>query len=269
MGPAGKASAVTLGLIAMLLAGAAAAADRQPGETFRDCEACPELVVVPAGRYVMGTNSGRFPAERPAHLVTIALPFAVGRYEVTFDEWRACLADGGCVRNPDDHKWGRGRRPVVNVSWSDAVGYADWLSRKTGRTYRLPSEAEWEYVARAGTATEYWWGDDAGQGRANCRNCGSDISRQTMPVGSFAANPLGLFDVHGNVWEWVQDCWHPDYRGAPKDGSARLDGACRERVTRSGSWYYVETNVRAAYRSKFPADAFSYGIGLRVVRELP
>lgn len=269
MGAYARALAAALVLAWGLTAGAASAADRQPGEVFRDCAACPELVEVPAGRYVMGTHAERYPAERPAHLVTIARPFAIGRYEVTFDEWQACAADGGCSRDPDDHKWGRGRRPVINISWLEAVGYVEWLSRKTGKAYRLPTEAEWEYVARAGTATEYWWGDDPGQGRANCRNCGPDVSHQSVPVGSFAPNPLGLFDVHGNVWEWVQDCWHPTHEGAPKDGSARLNEPCHERVTRSGSWYYVDTNARAAYRSKFPAGAFSYGIGLRVVRELP
>ena len=256
-------------LVATLVAGLAAAADRQPGDIFRDCSTCPELVVVPAGRYVMGDNRSRFPAERPAHLVTIAQPMAVGRFEVTFDEWQVCLAEGGCAKNPDDHHWGRGRRPVVNISWPEAVGYTRWLSRKTGKTYRLPTEGEWEYVARAGTTTEYWWGDEPGLNRADCRNCGLEISHQSVPVGSFAANPFGLFDVHGNVWEWVQDCWNPSHAGAPSDGSARLAGDCRERVTRSGSWYYVNTNVRSAYRSKFPADAFSYGIGIRVIRELP
>jgi formylglycine-generating enzyme required for sulfatase activity len=217
----------------------------------------------------MGDNRSRFRAERPAHLVTIAKPLAVGRYEVTFDEWKACREDGGCTKKPDDHKWGRGRRPVVNINWPEAVGYTRWLSRKTGKTYRLPSESEWEYLARAGTETEYWWGNKPGLGRANCRNCGPEISHKSVPVGSYKANPFGLFDVHGNVWEWVQDCWNPTYAGAPKDGSARLTGDCKERVTRSGSWYYVNTNVRSAYRSKFPADAYSYGIGIRVIRELP
>jgi len=264
-----KARLTVLAVVAALAASAVAAADRAPGEAFRDCEVCPELVVVPAGRYVMGSNTSRFPAERPARLVTIARPFAIGRYEVTFDEWRACVAEGGCGRMPGDHGWGRGRRPVINVSWPEAMGYARWLGRRTGLTYRLPSEAEWEYAARAGTATDYWWGDDPGTGRANCRNCGSEDSHQTVPVGRFAPNPFGLFDMHGNVWEWVLDCWHPTHENSPRDGSARLADGCRERVTRGGSWYYVNTNARSAYRSKFPADAFSYGIGLRVVRELP
>lgn len=260
-------AAVLLAVASM--ADGAVAADRPPGTVFRDCPTCPELVVVPAGRYVMGDNRSRFASERPAHLVTIAKPLAVGVREVTFDEWQACLDEKGCTKVPDDHNWGKGRRPVVNISWPEAVGYTEWLSRKTGQTYRLPTESEWEYVARAGTTTEYWWGDDPGMERANCRNCGPEISHKSLPVGSFAANPFGLYDVHGNVWEWVQDCWNPDHKGAPADGSARLTGSCQERVTRSGSWYYVNTNVRSAYRSKYPADAFSYGIGIRVFRELP
>jgi formylglycine-generating enzyme required for sulfatase activity len=265
----GRGGATLLALAGLFAAAAAIAAEREAGEIFRDCRSCPELVVVPAGRYVMGSNDGRFAAERPAHLVTIPRPLAVGRYEVTFEEWQACVAEGDCGHMPDDHKWGRGRRPVINVNWPAAVGYTEWLSRRTGQTYRLPSEAEWEYAARAGTTTEYWWGDAVGQARANCRNCGPEVSHGTKPVGAFGPNPFGLFDVHGNVWEWVQDCWHSSHAGAPRDGSARLDGACQERVTRSGSWYYVDTNGRAAYRSKFPAAAFSYGIGLRVVRDLP
>lgn len=244
------------------------AADLQPGNFFWDCEGCPEMIVVPAGTLVMGDDS-RFEAERPAHPVTIPRPFAVGRFEVTFDQWQACVDDGGCAKVPDDHKWGRGIRPVINVGWGEAVGYTEWLTRTTGYPYRLPTEAEWEYAARGDTATAFWWGDEAGQENANCRNCGPEISHMSFPVGSFRPNPFGLYDVHGNVWEWVQDCWNPDYVDAPTDGTVRLDGDCRFRVTRGGSWYYINTNMRAAYRSKYPATAFSYGIGIRVVRNLP
>lgn len=254
---------------AAVLAGARTEAiERQPGDTFWDCPDCPEMVVVPAGSFVMGSD-GRFKAERPAHEVTIAKPFAIGRFEVTFDQWKLCADEGGCKKDPDDHKWGRGIRPVINISHADAVAYTRWLSERAGKTYRLPTEAEWEYAARAGTDTEYWWGDDPGTENANCRNCGPEVSHETYPVGSFLPNAFGLYDVHGNVWEWVQDCWNKNHSGAPADGSARRDGDCKFRVTRSGSWYYVNTNARAAYRSKYPAQAFSYGIGIRVVRDLP
>jgi len=255
-------------LLALIAAAPSMAAGPVPGQAFRECSGCPEMVVLPAGEFVMGADS-RFAAEGPAHPVAIPRPFAVSRTEVTFDQWEACVADGGCAREPDDHGWGRGPRPVINVSWDDAAGYAGWLSRKTGAHYRLPSEAEWEYAARGGTGTAYWWGDAAGQGNANCRDCAAEPANRTLPVGGFRPNPFGLHDMLGNVWEWTRDCWHPDHRGAPTGGEAREDGDCRYRVTRGGSWYYVHTNLRAAYRSKFPVQAFSYGIGVRVVRDLP
>ena len=264
-----KLARVLVALVGVFVASRmAAAADPKPGDYFWDCEGCPEMVVVPAGNFVMGADD-RFAAEKPPHRVTIAKPFAISRFEVTFDQWQACREAGGCEKDPDDHKWGKGIRPVINISWFEAVAYTEWLSRKTGFTYRLPTEAEWEYAARGGTDTEYWWGDDPGLNNANCRNCGPEITHETFPVGTFKANPFGLYDVHGNVWEWVQDCWNPNHLGAPNDGSARLAGNCMFRVTRSGSWYYANTNVRAAYRSKYPAKAFSYGIGIRVVREIP
>ncbi len=238
------------------------------GESFRDCQKCPEVVYIPAGSYIMGTDEGG-KAERPAHKVSISKPFAIGKYEVTFDEWQACLDEKACKRLPDDHKWGRGRRPVVNISWLEANDYLRWLSAKTSQTYRLPSEAEWEYAARAGTSSKYSWGNKIGNEKANCRDCAKEISHQTYPVGSFKPNPFGLYDVHGNVWEWVQDCWNPDYTGAPTDGSARQTDNCRKRVTRSGSWYYFSKNLQSRYRAKYMARAFSYGIGIRVLRELP
>ena len=152
----------------------AGATDRKPGDDFWECQGCPEMVVVPAGSFIMGAD-GRFDAEKPPHEVTIAKPFAIGRFEVTFDQWEVCRAEGGCDKDPDDHKWGKGIRPVVNINWAEAVAYADWLSRKTGATYRLPSEAEWEYAARGGTSTQYWWGDDPGSDNANCRTCLPEI----------------------------------------------------------------------------------------------
>ena len=140
--------------------------------------------------------------------MTIGSPFAVGVCPVMFDEWDACASAGGCGGyRPDDRGWGRGRRPVIDVSWRDAQSYVAWLSRETGEAYRLLSESEWEYAARAETATRYWWGDDIGRNRANCNVCGSRWDDEsTAPAGSFAANVFGLHDVHGNVFEWVQDC---------------------------------------------------------------
>jgi len=241
----------------------------EPGVVFQDCDVCPEMTVIPAGSFIMGSD-GRHKYERPSHKVTIAKPFAMGIYEVTFDEWQACFDDGGCSRVPDDHKWGKGRRPVMNISWYETQPYVEWLSKKTGHTYRLPTEAEWEFAARGGTTTEFWWGDKVGENLANCRDCKSQWSKKgSAPVGSFAPNPFGLYDVHGNEWEWLEDCWNPTHEGAPGDGSARMDGNCDLRVMRSGSWYYFSKNIRSAWRFKNDARVKSYGIGMRVMRELP
>ena len=242
---------------------------RRPGDTFRDCPGCPEMVVVPAGRFRMGSTSG-YDDERPVHEVTIARPFAVGVYEVTFAEWDACVSDRGCGGyRPGDDGWGRGKRPVMNVSWNDAQAYVRWLSEKTGKAYRLLSEAEWEYVARAGTTTNYWWGNDIGRSRANCRGCGSRWDgRQTAPVGSFPTNPFGLHDVHGNVWEWVEDCWNGSYDGAPRDGSAWKSGDCDDRRLRGGSWNDLPRDLRSAYRDGLTSGGRVVIFGFRVARSL-
>ena len=243
------------------------------GERFRDCPECPEMVVVPSGTFMMGapvSEPDSTSDERPVHEVTIGAPFAVGVYEVTFEEWDACVADGGCGgHRPNDQGWGRGDRPAMLVNWGDAQSYVEWLSRRTGEAYRLPSESEWEYAARAGTRTAYSWGDAVGDNRANCYGCGSSWDNLSpAPVGSFDANAWGLHDVHGNVWEWVQDCWNADYEGAPSDGSAWLSGTCSERVLRSGSWDYVPSSLRAANRIKIPTGIRDVDFGLRVVRTL-
>ena len=177
---------------------------------FRDCPNCPEMVVIPAGWFRMGTAEkgyARSFREEPKHRVTITKPFAAGKFEVTFAEWRACVANGGCKNyRSNDHGWGRGRRPVINVSWDDAKSYVSWLSRKTGQNYRLLTESEWEYVARAGSTTRYSWGPKVDRNKANCDGCGSRWdSRQTAPVGRFKANGFGLHDLLGNVSEWVGD----------------------------------------------------------------
>ena len=247
--------------------------EQAPGRRFRDCAECPELVVVPAGSFMMGSpssDSKGYSAERPVHRVTIGEPIAVGVYEVTFGEWDACRRGGGCSHNPGDSGWGRGTRPVIEMSWEDAQEYVRWLSRETGKRYRLMSESEWEYVARAGTETRYHWGDAAGRNRANCKGCGSRWdNRQTSPVGSFSANAFGLHDVHGNVWEWVEDCWHGDYAGAPPDGSARTSGGdCSRRVLRGGSWMFNPGDVRSAYRFGLAAGGRSFFLGFRVARTL-
>ena len=233
---------------------------------FRDCPECPEMAPVAAGSFMMGSIESI--NEKNRLRMTIARPFAVGKYEVTFAEWDACVAAGGCGgHRPGDEGWGRGRRPVINVSWLDAKAYVSWLSRKTGKRYRLLSEAEWEYAARAGTTTRYSWGDDIGHNRANCDGCGSRWdNRQSAPVGSFPANLRGLHDVHGNVWEWVADCWNENYRGAPTDASAWMSGECSRRVVRGGSWNSNPGDLNSSVRSRDRSGLRYYAIGFRVVR---
>jgi formylglycine-generating enzyme required for sulfatase activity len=239
----------------------------RPGDVFRDCRECPEMVVVPAGDFDMGSND--FDFEKPVHKVTIARPFAIGRREVTFEEWDQCVAAGGCRYRPDDRGQGRGERPATDISWRDALQFIAWLSQKTGHKYRLPSEAEWEYAARAGTKTTYWWGRDLGSRLANCRDCGGNPGQQAIPSGSFSANPFGLFDTAGNAAEWVQDCWNDNYRGAPRDGSAWTSGQCGQRVLRGGSFDSQSRYVRSASRFRYDVDVRYYANGFRVVRELP
>ena len=251
---------------------AAAGGSRRPGETFRDTlrsgGSGPEMVVIPAGSFRMGCVSGVKcdDDEKPVHNVTIARPFAVSKYELTFEEYDRFTMPTGRV---DDQGWGRGRRPVINVSWQDAQDYVRWLSGETGATYRLLTEAEWEYAARAGTSTAYNWGNQIGSGRANCQGCGSQWDkRQTAPVGSFGANGFGLHDMHGNVWEWVADCWNGSYNGAPSDGSAWTSGDCSDRVLRGGSLYFIPRNLRSAYRLGGPSGYRDLNIGFRVARTL-
>jgi formylglycine-generating enzyme required for sulfatase activity len=212
-------------------------------------------------------GSSEIPYEKPTHRVTIPSAFAIGRREITFDEWDLCVATGGCRHRADDHGWGRGDRPVINVSWDDAKMLASWLSRKTGLKYRLPTEAEWEYAARAGTTSTFWWGRDVGNGHANCSDCGGAPARRTLPAGSFRANAFGLFDTAGNADEWVEDCWNDSYRDAPRDGSAWISGQCQQRVLRGGSFASVGKAVRSASRFKYDKDVRYYANGFRVVRE--
>jgi formylglycine-generating enzyme required for sulfatase activity len=259
----------------------------QPGagktQWFKDHELGPEMVVVPPGEFSMGSTKFALepPAhrrEQPVHDVVIAHPFAVGRFAVTFDEWDACVADGGCNGHlPDDKGWGRGLRPVINVSWNDAKAYVVWLSAKTGKMYRLLTEAEREYVTRADNKsdTPFWWGSSITSKQANYDafytwNGRPGKSRdKTLPVDSFEANPWGLFNVHGNVWEWVEDVWHDDYQRAPADGSAWVTGKARsQRVVRGGSWQDKPRLLRATNRFFYDAEHRFNSVGFRLARTL-
>ena len=207
--------------------------------------------------------------EKPVHNVRIPEHFALSKYEVTFAQWDACVVGGGCNGyRPSDEGWGRGSRPVINVSWEDVQTYVSWLSRSTGENYRLPSESEWEYAARAGSTTQYNWGNDIGRNQANCNGCGSQWDGdQTAPVGSFTANAFGLHDMHGNVWELVGDCWNINYVSAHTDGSAWMHGDCEKRVVRGGSWFDYPRHLRAAYRSRNSTGYRNFYFGFRVVRD--
>ena len=242
---------------------------------FKDCADCPPMVVIPAGEFTMGSPAAEQGAEAQ-HRVNIAAPFAVSKFEITFDAWDACVNDGGCRGyRPDDEGWGRGARPVMNTSWEDAKAYAAWLGRKTGQPYRLLSEAEWEYAARAGTTTAYPYDDALSPNHANYDGSvdgagPSDVNRQsTVPVGSFPANAFGLHDMHGNVSEWVEDCWHDEYTARhPTDGSAWLEGNCDGRVVRGGSWEDSRVELRSAARTGGQKDDRFYTDGLRIARGL-
>ena len=236
-------------------------------ETLRGGGKGPEMVVIPAGSLRMGclSNDDCFNIEKPVHPVTIARPFAISVHEVTFEDY-----DRFTYPNKvDDEGWGRGRRPAINVSWDDAKEYVTWLSSETGAEYRLLSEAEWEYAARAGSTTKYSWGNAIGTNRANCDSdfCG-DSWEYTAPVGSFAQNAFGLYDMHGNVYEWVEDCWNASYAGAPSDGTPWLRGDCATRVLRGGSWVYNPRSLRAASRFSYSSGFRYFIFGFRVARTL-
>ena len=268
--------------------GKSTATNSKPGSEFKDCPTCPPMIVVPPGRFVMGSpadESGHIATEAPQHVVTIDRAFAVGKYEITFDDWEACVSDRRCARLADSG-FGRGRRPVINVSYEDTMPYLAWLSEKTNRKYRLLTEAEWEYAARAGSDKTRFWGNSPDQACkfANVFNPATmakykDSDRvafrcddgyvETAPVGSLKPNGFGLYDMLGNVWEWVDDCWNISYGGAPSDGSAWNTGDCAKRVVRGGGWYYGPRNVRAAKRLPTAPVQRSHDLGFRVARSLP
>jgi formylglycine-generating enzyme required for sulfatase activity len=239
-----------------------------PGDIFRDCPNCPEMTVIPAGSFMMGSTKGK-KRELPVKKITIKKPLAVSRYEITFDEWDACHAEGGCSKKPFDRDWGRGKRPVMNVLHTDIAEYMAWLTKKSGHTYRLPSEAEWEYAARAGSETEFTWGDQMKSGAANCRGCGTKWSGiKSAPVGQFKPNAWGLYDVHGNVLEHVTDCWTKSHKKLPTDGSPLVTKKCLSKVVKSGAWYYLSRVSRSSSRARNDTRVFSYFIGFRAFREL-
>jgi formylglycine-generating enzyme required for sulfatase activity len=236
------------------------------GQAFQDCADCPVVVRIPGGSFTMGQAKGDS-STAPQHTVTVRA-FAIGQYPVTVGEWKACVAGGGCsftprMVNADD------RTPVHNVSWDDAQQYILWVSRLTGEKYRLPTEAEWEYAARAHTSTRYWWGDNIGTMLANCSNCGgSQDARTPLPVGSFKPNPFGLHDIHGGVAQWVADCWFPNYQGAPADASARDQKNCQKRVLRGGSFRTDRETITASARGNYDSSVRYIAHGFRVARDL-
>lgn len=260
--------------------------DPKPGREFRDCPECPVMVVVPAGRYAMPMppiDQGRPYDEGENRLVIITEPFAVGKFEVTFDEWDACVRDGKCAA-ANDEGWGRDKRPVVNISWTEADRYIRWLAKKTGKPYRLPTEAEWEYAARAGAGRARFFGikpEDVcdyanvydktaekslefGMDALPCDD-GFDV---TAPVGSFKPNAFGLYDMLGNVWEWTEDCQAVLWRNAPSDASARVKGKCSERAYRGGSWLsHPPRYIQVGDRYRFLGARYN-DLGFRVTRGL-
>ena len=291
-------------VVALMLAAYLCAATESRAATFKDCSECPEMVSISGGKFFMGSpmrEHGRFDSEGPQHVVSIRA-YALGRYDVTTDEFLAFLRETGFEPAPCDPVLGLswvvprrgdayapgnappGQAPATCLNWYDAKAYIAWLNSKVraqGRApaasegpYRLPSEAEWEYAARGGTSTARWWGDAIDHGRANCNGCGSAFDGLMIaPVGSFGPNPFGLYDMLGNVWQWTEDCWNETYVGAPIDGTAWERGDCTRRVLRGGSWSNVPEFIRSAARSKADSAGrdFDYSAyaGFRVARTLP
>ena len=238
-----------------------------PSGVFQDCPNCPQMVTLPAGSFTMGAADGD-PSEGPAHAVTIDYSLAVGRFEVTVAEWQACAADGACSNQPDGVQE-PAAAAMRNVSWGDAQQFVGWLRQLTGKPYRLLSEAEWEYAARGGTSSAFWWGDQAGSARADCKDCGGEWDRkQPGAIGRFDPNPFGLHDMNGGVAEWTADCWFDDYRGAAEKAQARDRKNCQQRVLRGGSWKQEAEHLRSTARHYYDALVPYSGNGLRVALTL-
>ena len=223
-----------------------------------DCPDCPDMVGLPGGLGRLGDDSAPF---------TVRVdPFAIARTETTVRQWKACVAGGGCAAKPG-LRWPEDDMPMTHVSFADAEGYAAWLTTRTGRRYRLPTEAEWEYAARAGSQTLFPWGGGMEEGRAVCQHCDPRFDRRPAPAGSVAANAWGLSDMNGNVWEWTADCWFPSHQGRPRDGIARTEPGCVKRTVKGGSWYFVPHQSRSAARVGEDARTLGYDIGFRVARD--
>jgi formylglycine-generating enzyme required for sulfatase activity len=254
------------------------------GQIFQECANCPQMVVIPAGVATIGsapTESGRRPEEGPQQEVRFAAPFAVGRYDVSYAEWDACVAAGGCNNwRPGDYSWGRGSQPVLFVSWNDARNFVAWLAKETGQPYRLLSESEWEYVARACRdascrSRTFWFSQNITPELANYDSAYSYLGspkasprRRTLAVDAAPPNPFGVYHIIGNVRQWVADCWNPTLQGLPVDGRARMMGDCQSHVVRGGSWSDEPAELRASARSWDDVNTRSPSIGLRVARDL-
>lgn len=276
--PSSHAPPVCDGTQVALASGAIQCMKPGSGQSFRDCPSCPEMIVAPAGSFMMGSSADDprgYADERPQHRVTFTSPFAAGKAAVSFAEWDECVAEGGCNGYaPQDSGWGRGKRPVIFVSFGDAEAYVAWLSKRADRRYRLLTEAEREYITRAGTSTNFWWGNDITTDRANYNGHfalpggSKGVARaMTVPVDSFKPNPWGFMQVHGNIWEWTEDCWQSGYQGAPADGSARVIASeCKERSIRGGSWDLAPAVARSAFRGKLNPMLRTFSLGFRVAR---
>ncbi|KWZ58232.1 hypothetical protein WK57_20570 [Burkholderia ubonensis] len=253
-------------------AAAAPSAPQQKGvataaNEIRDCPACPAMLAVSPGTFAMGSNSGD-PSEKPAHRVTLDHSFALAKYVVTVAQWNTCRDAGACPRLPGDSNMAP-NAPARDLSWDDAQQYVKWLSKISGKSYRLPTEAEWEFAARGGTATRYWWGNEMRPGNANCKDCGPPWHAEAPDnVGSFAANPLGFYDMGGGVWEWVSDCWHNSYKNAPADGRAWDEPNCQVRVIRGGSWRDGANYMPVSTRFKYDSSVRYSANGFRVARDM-
>ncbi|RKP53491.1 formylglycine-generating enzyme family protein [Pararobbsia silviterrae] len=242
-------------------------AEHAGANEVRDCKDCPIVVTLQPGAFTMGSNTGD-PSERPPHRVTIGQAFAIGKYPVTVEQWNACVDAGACAKLSAETNTVK-TQPARDLSWDDAQQYLKWLSKISGKPYRLPSEAEWEYADRAGTETHYWWGDQMKKGMSNCKDCG-DPWRADGPsdVSAFPPNPFGLYDMNGGVWEWVADCWQNTFKGAPADGHVWDDPACNTRVIRGGSWREGGDYMTASTRFKYSASVRQSQNGFRVARDV-